>query len=106
VTGGCPYRQQRVLWIGADASASVLVLSGPFGITVLADGPHAWSVTFPDEQDPNGFLDPLDGGKRVRLPAGFWPAAITNGMVIGTADSPCSTRRTRFVSSTPSPTNW
>jgi hypothetical protein len=90
VTGGCNFTQARVLRIGADGRASVFVRSGPFGDAVLADGSHAWGVTFPDEQHPNGSLVPLDGGKRVRLPAGFLPAAITNGVVIGTAGSPPS----------------
>lgn len=87
VMGGCTFRQPRVLRIGADGNASVVTLSG-FASAVLADGPDAWSVTFPDEQHPQGFLVPLDGGKLVWLPAGFWPAAITDGVVIGTADSP------------------
>ena len=83
----CKYAPLRVLRIGAGGNVSNVALPGPID-TVLADGARAWGVTFPDEQHPNGFLVPLDGGSRVRLPAGFWPDAITDGMVIGTADSP------------------
>ena len=86
-TGGCASRQPRVLRIGADGRASVLVPSVPSNETVLADGPHAWGVTYPDEQHPNGLLIPLDAGKRVRLPPGFWPNAITDGVVVGTVQS-------------------
>ncbi len=87
VTAGCTSRQPRVLRIGADGRASVFVPSIPSNETVLADGPHAWGVTYPDQQHPNGLLVPLDGGKRVRLPARFWPDAITDGVVVGTVES-------------------
>jgi len=91
VVAGCTFRQPRVYRIGADGSAHVFTFSGPFAIPVFADdGPHAWGVKYPDQQHPNGFLIPLDGGKRVRLPAMFWPDAITNGLVIGVAGSSSS----------------
>jgi hypothetical protein len=87
VVAGCTFRQPRVYRVGAAGSAHASTFSGPFAIPVFADGPHAWGVEYPDGQDPNGFLIPLDGGKRVRLPAMFWPEAITNGVVTGVAGS-------------------
>jgi hypothetical protein len=86
VTGRCQPMQARVLRIDGDGNASVVTPSS-FDATLLAEGPHAWRVTFPDGQHPNGYLIPLDGGKRVRLPVGFWPAATTDGVAIGTAGS-------------------
>jgi hypothetical protein len=87
VVAGCTFRQPRAYRIGADESAHVFTFSGPFATPVFADGTHAWGIKYPDQQHPNGFLIPLDGGKRVRLPAAFWPDAITNGVVAGVAGS-------------------
>jgi len=76
----------RLVRIGTDGNTGVVPLPGSLG-TVFGDGPQVWGVTFPDDLHPNGFLVPLDGGKRVRLPAGFWPVAITRGVVVGNLDS-------------------
>ena len=86
VTDECTHKQPRILRIGADGRATVFPLSD-LAPMVLADGPHAWGVTFPNQQHPNRFLVPLGGGNRIRLPTGFRPTAITNGVLIGNRDS-------------------
>jgi hypothetical protein len=79
VTAVCPSSgaggRLRFLRIGADGSVSVVTL--PDGTDVmLADDTYAWGVTlagFLDNPHASGYLVPLDGGRRVRLPAGFFP---------------------------------
>src|SRR5437763_16801484 len=51
--------------------------------TVLSDGAHAWGVSSPTEHHPHGYLIPLTGGRRVQLPAGFYPQASARGVIIG-----------------------
>jgi WD40 repeat protein len=82
VTGGCTFKQPRVLRIGAAGRASVITVPG-FSTTVFADGPRAWSARLPTDFRPNGFLLPLEGGSRVRLPVWFWPHAITSRVIVG-----------------------
>jgi hypothetical protein len=51
--------------------------------SMLVDGTRAGRVTWPGEQGVRGFLRPIGGGPRVRLPDGFSPDAITDAVVVG-----------------------
>lgn len=85
VTGVCTTMGSsvsRLIRVGADGTSTTVALPGPVG-SVLADGPWAWGVTFPDEQHPAGSLLPVGGGLRVPLPVGLWPTAVTGGVVVG-----------------------
>jgi hypothetical protein len=85
VTGVCTTigsSVSRLIRVGADGTSTTVALRGPVD-SVLVDGPRAWGVRFPDEQQPAGSLVPLDGGAPVPLPAGLWPAAVTGGVVVG-----------------------
>jgi hypothetical protein len=86
LTGVCTAGRWRLLRIGADESISIVPLPGSVGV-VLADGAHMWGVSPPKNPNASDYLIPLDGGKRVRLPAGFWPDAITSGVIIGNLES-------------------
>lgn len=50
---------------------------------VILDGTHAWGVDWPDDPNASTILVPADGGGPVHLPAGFTPAAISDGVVVG-----------------------
>ncbi len=93
VTGTCTTTARaggsRVVRIGADGSTRVVPMPVPVG-TVLVDGSHAWGVTFPDETSLYGSLLPFGGGARVRLPAGFWPDGVTDGVAVGSVGSAAS----------------
>jgi hypothetical protein len=82
VTGVCATGRSRLFRIGGDGTASVVTQPGPME-EVLADGTHAWGVSFPTPHDARGYLVPLDGGRRVRLPASFYPSMSVGGLLIG-----------------------
>jgi hypothetical protein len=89
VTGVCTTigsSVSRLIRVGADGTSTTVALRGPLD-AVLADGPRAWGVRFPDEQQPAGSLVPLAGGARVPLPTGLRPAAVTGGVVVGQVGS-------------------
>jgi hypothetical protein len=54
---------------------------------VLADDTHVQALALPENPDPNtsGYLMPLDGRRRVRLPAGFVPLSWIqpHGVIVG-----------------------
>jgi len=84
LTSDCRSGQSRLLRIGADPTVNIVTVSG-FIDGVLADGAHAWGVLSSKNNHTSGYLTPLDGGGRVRLPAGFFPDAITRGVLVGNA---------------------
>jgi hypothetical protein len=84
----CGIAPTRALRIGANGTISDVTLPSSID-TVLADGAHAWGVippSPPTAENTPGYLIPLDGGPRVRLPANFYPlASATGGVIIGSA---------------------
>jgi hypothetical protein len=58
---------------------------------VFDDPPWVWAVTYPTDERPHGFVVRLvpafAGGYRMRLPAGFVPEGITNGLILGSTAS-------------------
>ena len=90
VTAVCPSpaagRRLRLLRIGADGSVSAVTLPGSTD-AVLADDTHVQALALPENPDPNasGYLMPLDGRRRVRLPAGFVPLRWIqpHGVIVG-----------------------
>lgn len=86
VTATCTTGAAHVLGVSAAGAVHEIARSGRGG-DVLVDGPKAWVVTDPAEQHDRGSLLPLAGGTRVRLPANFYPAGITDGVVVGSLDS-------------------
>jgi hypothetical protein len=78
----CGIAPVRVFRIGTDGNISNVALPGPID-TVLTDGTRAWGVSNPKTDNSSGYLMPLDGGRRVRLPAGYLPSAITDGVIVG-----------------------
>jgi hypothetical protein len=49
----------------------------------LIDGEQVWGVHWSSTPDGRSRLIPVNGGRAVRLPAGFFPYAVTAGVVIG-----------------------
>jgi hypothetical protein len=82
-TRTCTSNTSRVLRIGANARISVVASLGLIE-WMLADGDRAWVVSNPsDVHHPYGFITPLGGSPRVRLPDSFYPDAIVNGTLTG-----------------------
>jgi hypothetical protein len=81
-TSVCMTGQSRLLRIDADGSASTVTLPDSMA-AVLADDAHRWAVAGPENPNASAYLIPLDGGRRVRLPPGFFPDAITRGVLVG-----------------------
>ncbi len=72
----CGFDRRRVLAIdGTDATHTVTAATPS---DFVSDETHAWTVV-----DPGHELNPLTGGRRVALPAGFAPAAATDGVIVG-----------------------
>ena len=83
----CGAAGTRTLRIGGDGTISNVALPGSVD-TVLADGAHAWGVVPPSPPTADntpGYLIPLDGGRRIRLPTNFYPAASVSGVILGSA---------------------
>ena len=83
----CGAAGTRTLRIGGDGTISNVALPGSVD-TVLADGADAWGVVPPSPPSADntpGYLVPLDGGRRVRLPTNFYPAASVGGVILGSA---------------------
>jgi hypothetical protein len=78
----CMTGQSRLLRIGADGSASTVTLPESMA-AVLADEAHMWAVTAAKNANASAYLIPLADGWRVRLPVGFFPDAITRGVLVG-----------------------
>jgi hypothetical protein len=83
----CDAASARVLRIGTDGKISNIALCGSVG-TVFADGAHAWGFSYPNDNSSSGYLVPLNGGGRVRLPSGIFANLITDGVVVGNTGSP------------------
>jgi len=81
-TSVCMTGQSRLLRIDADGSASTVTLPDSMA-AVLADEAHMWAVAAAKHPNASAYLIPLAGGRRVRLPAGFFPDAITRGVLVG-----------------------
>ena len=83
----CGADTARSLRIGVDGTISNVALPGSVD-TVLADGTDAWGVVPPSPPSADntpGYLVPLDGGRRIRLPSNFYPAASVSGVILGSA---------------------
>jgi hypothetical protein len=83
----CGVDGARALLIGVDGTISNVALPGSVD-SVLADGADAWGVVPPSPPSADntpGYLIALDGGRRVRLPANFYPFASVSGMILGSA---------------------
>jgi hypothetical protein len=78
----CMTGQSRLLRIDADGSASAVTLPDSMA-AALADDGHMWAVAAPKNPNASAYLIPLAGGRRVRLPVGFFPDAITRGVLVG-----------------------
>jgi hypothetical protein len=50
----------------------------------LVDGTQVWGLRWPADVAGRGALVPIGGGAPVTLPAGFFPVAITDGVLVGT----------------------
>lgn len=86
----CQFATVRVLRIGAGGNISKVPIPGSID-TVLADGAHAWGLSLPKNDSSSGYIVPLDGGIRVRLPAGLSPDLVTDGVIVGNVGSPTGT---------------
>jgi len=82
----CTFTARRILRVGTDGNIRNVTLPGSVD-TVLVDGDHAWGLSDPKDNSSNGYLTPLDGGSRVRLPAGMSSNLITDGLLVGNAGS-------------------
>lgn len=82
----CRFAPVRVLRIGTEHSISSITLGGSID-SVLVDGPHAWGLSGPNDDSSSGYLVPVEGGSRVRLPAGLSSNLITDGVIVGDAAS-------------------
>ena len=80
VTTTCEFSSLRVVRVGVRTGP--VTLAGSIDM-VLSDGADAWGVSSPTEDHPRGLLIPLAGGRRVQLPAGFYPQASASGVVVG-----------------------
>ena len=80
VTTTCEFSSLRVVRVGVGTGP--VALAGSIDM-VLSDGVDAWGVASPTEHHPHGFLIPLAGGRRVQLPAGFYPQASVSGIIVG-----------------------
>ncbi len=83
-TGSCndtaPYGMLR---ISVDHRVSAIRPLGP-AESPLTDGNRVWIATFASDIDnPYATIRPVTGGQRVRLPLGFYPAAIVGHTVVG-----------------------
>jgi hypothetical protein len=78
VTTTCDFGSLRVVRVGTGPVTRVGSID-----MVLSDGADAWGVSSPTEHHPRGLLIPLAGGRRVQLPAGFYPQASVNGVIVG-----------------------
>jgi hypothetical protein len=83
LTSTCGPGRQRVVRIGAPGGATPAPLYG----AILSDGTHAWLAAAGDGPHSHGWLQPLDGGRRVTLPAEFFPSDVTGGVLVGAMDS-------------------
>jgi hypothetical protein len=77
-----PDSLSRLVRFGADGRATVATLP-PSSTDVLVDGSNVWSVSSPNDPSASSVLTPLGGGAPVQLPAGFAPAAIMDGVLVG-----------------------
>lgn len=83
-TGSCnesaPYAMVRV---SVDHRVSVIRPLGPTE-WALTDGNRVWIASFATDIDsPYGTITPVTGGKRVRLPLGFYTSSIVGDTVVG-----------------------
>ena len=83
-TGSCnetaPYAMLR---ISVDHRVSVIRPLGPTE-SPLTDGNRVWISSFASDIDePYGTIAPIAGGKRVRLPLGFYASAVVGDTVVG-----------------------
>ena len=67
-----------------------LTTLGPVGVRIphridffLVDGSRVWGLRWPRDRLGHGVIYPAGGGAPVRLPRGFVPAAVTDGVLIG-----------------------
>lgn len=83
ITSTCdPSAPSRLVRLTGDAHIGARPASGPPAQFVVLDGPRVWGFTSPDAAHPRGTVQ-LDGGSRVWLPRGFFPEAITQGVLVG-----------------------
>jgi hypothetical protein len=73
---GCGFDRRRVVAIHRNDATHTVSAATPSDF--VSDETHAWTVV-----DPGHRLTPLTGGRRVALPAGFAPAAATDGVIVG-----------------------
>ena len=67
-----------------------LTTAGPVGVRMphridefLFDSSRAWGLRWPADQLTHGVIYPAGGGPPVRLPRGFTPSAVTDGVLVG-----------------------
>jgi hypothetical protein len=86
-TGACAPSRSRFLRLGSGGDISNVTLPSSID-AVLIDAARAWGMSGPKNDTSSGYLVPLDGGRRVRLPAGMWSNLITDGVLVGDVGSP------------------
>ena len=67
---------------------------------ILVDGQQMWALRLPTGPTNSGTLIPLGGGAPVRLPPGFLPGAISDGVVVGGIATPSDAGRLVLVDAT------
>ncbi len=72
----CGFDRRRVVVIDGNDATHTVTAATPSDF--VSDETHVWTVV-----DPGHELNPLTGGRRVALPAGFAPAAATDGVIVG-----------------------
>ncbi len=72
----CGFDRRRVLAIHGNDATYPVTTATPSDF--VSDETHTWIV-----MDPGHQLNPLSGGRPVALPAGFAPAAATDGVIVG-----------------------
>lgn len=79
-----PPPASRLIRVGSGAQ----LLPGSVS-SIFADRGRLWGIGFPSTNHPYGSLLDLDNMRRVRLPKGFAPEAVTDGVAVGTlVDTP------------------
>lgn len=78
-----PPPTSRLIRVDAAGHHSSELLPGSVS-TIFVDRGRVWGIGFPSISHPYGSLLSLDVLRRVRLPSGFAPAAVTDGVAVGT----------------------
>lgn len=84
VVTGCSGRLVRILHIEPNGATASQQIPGSVS-AVLSDQHRLWLVADPRSDNGRGYLAPERGGSRTALPPGFFPEAMTDGVVVGSS---------------------